>query len=78
MSQQDEDIYPPCVVQEDPGGIQGACLYYTERKDVNSLIRTDTHTPRLTLQEALTQSVHTHTQLCVYSVNCVCRCGESD
>ncbi|KAF5888566.1 general transcription factor 3C polypeptide 1 isoform X1 [Clarias magur] len=52
---QNADVYPPSVVQDDPGGIQGSCLYYRERQDVNSLIRTETNTPRVTLQEAHAQ-----------------------
>ncbi|KAI5091211.1 general transcription factor 3C polypeptide 1 isoform X2 [Silurus meridionalis] len=50
-----QDIYPVSVVQEDPGGIQGSCLYHRERKELNKLIRTETHTSRVTLQEAHTQ-----------------------
>lgn len=55
VPQQNQDVYPASVVQEDPGGIQGSCLYYRERKDMNGLIRTETHTPRVSLQEAHTQ-----------------------
>ncbi|XP_060755326.1 general transcription factor 3C polypeptide 1 [Neoarius graeffei] len=53
--QKNDDVYPASVVQDDPGGIQGSCLYYRERKNINNLIRTETHTPRLTLQEAHTK-----------------------
>ncbi|XP_053333038.1 general transcription factor 3C polypeptide 1-like isoform X1 [Clarias gariepinus] len=55
MPARDADVYPPSVVQDDPGGIQGSCLYYRERRDINSLIRTETNTPRVTLQEAYAQ-----------------------
>ncbi|KAF4075560.1 hypothetical protein AMELA_G00235700 [Ameiurus melas] len=55
VPQPNQDVYPASVVQEDPGGIQGSCLYYRERTDLNGLIRTETHTPRVSLQEAHTQ-----------------------
>ncbi|KAK3530680.1 hypothetical protein QTP86_031897, partial [Hemibagrus guttatus] len=55
VPQQNEDVYPASVVLDDPGGNQGSCFYYRERKDMNSLIRTETHTPRVTLQEAHAQ-----------------------
>lgn len=83
VSQHNEDIYPASVVQEDPGGIQGSCLHYRERKEANSLVRTETQTPRLSLQEAHTQSVHKHTHThsqYIHTVVCcdcllrVCRC----
>ncbi|MCJ8748294.1 hypothetical protein PDJAM_G00163090 [Pangasius djambal] len=55
VSQQNEDVYPACVVQEDPGGVQGSCRSYRERRGIDSLIRTHTHTPQLTLQQAHTR-----------------------
>ncbi|XP_060715992.1 general transcription factor 3C polypeptide 1-like [Tachysurus vachellii] len=55
VPQPNEDVYPASAVLDDPGGIQGSCFYYRERKDINNLIRTETHTPRLTLQEAHAQ-----------------------
>ncbi|KAB5523781.1 hypothetical protein PHYPO_G00156380 [Pangasianodon hypophthalmus] len=55
VSRQNEDVYPACVVQEDPGGIQGSCRHYRERREIDSLIRTHTHTPHLTLQQAHTR-----------------------
>ncbi|XP_077094311.1 general transcription factor 3C polypeptide 1 isoform X3 [Siphateles boraxobius] len=41
-----QDVYPVCVLTDDPGGLQGSCVFFSERLDVSEEIRAP-----LTLEE---------------------------
>ncbi|XP_066516426.1 general transcription factor 3C polypeptide 1-like [Hoplias malabaricus] len=53
MDIQVQDPYPVCVLVDNPGGVQGSCLYFKEREDITHYIRTSQNTPILTLDQAV-------------------------
>ncbi|XP_036395311.1 general transcription factor 3C polypeptide 1-like isoform X1 [Megalops cyprinoides] len=47
-----EDVYPVHVIQENKDGVQGSCLFFKERKNITSLIRTEDFKAHYTLEDA--------------------------
>ncbi|XP_026121047.1 general transcription factor 3C polypeptide 1 [Carassius auratus] len=45
------DVYPVSVVTEDPAGVQGSCLFFSEREDVSDQIRSADPGAPLTLEQ---------------------------
>ncbi|TRY86133.1 hypothetical protein DNTS_030204, partial [Danionella cerebrum] len=51
-NQTEPDVYPVSVISEDPGGLQGSCMFFREREEVSEQIRNPHMKPLVTLQEA--------------------------
>ncbi|XP_055079571.1 general transcription factor 3C polypeptide 1-like [Periophthalmus magnuspinnatus] len=47
-----KDVYPAHFIMEHPAGIQGSCVFFTERKDVTRQIRSASLSPLLNLDQA--------------------------
>lgn len=47
-----KDVYHAHIIQDNPCGIQGSCVYFTQRKEVTACIRSASNTPLLSLQQA--------------------------
>ncbi|XP_020777823.2 general transcription factor 3C polypeptide 1 [Boleophthalmus pectinirostris] len=47
-----KDVYPAHFIMENPDGIQGSCVFFTQRKDVTRQIRSASFSPLLSLEQA--------------------------